>query len=46
MCRQPIHLDRTLEPLRIHNGHAIVPDRPGNGLQWDEDRICRLFADQ
>jgi mandelate racemase len=34
------------EPLRIHNGHAIVPDRPGNGLQWDEDRICHLLADQ
>jgi mandelate racemase len=34
------------EPLRIVNGEAVVPDRPGNGLDWDRAaveryRICR-----
>jgi len=30
------------EPLRIVDGHAIVPDRPGNGLAWNEDAVRRL----
>lgn len=25
-----------VEPLRIADGMALVPDRPGNGLAWDE----------
>ena len=25
------------EPLRIVDGNAIVPDRPGNGLVWDDE---------
>ena len=29
------------EPLRIVDGHAIVPDRPGNGLVWDEAAVER-----
>ncbi len=29
------------EPLRIVDGHAIVPDRPGNGLVWDEAAVAR-----
>ena len=24
------------EPLRIDRGHALVPDRPGAGIVWDE----------
>jgi mandelate racemase len=32
------------EPLRVHDGQTIVPDRPGNGLLWDEDRISHLLA--
>jgi mandelate racemase len=27
------------EPLRVRDGHVIAPDRPGNGLEWDEDAI-------
>ena len=27
------------EPLRIKDGHAIVPDRPGNGLAWNKKAI-------
>ncbi|MEA2987979.1 MAG: mandelate racemase [Alphaproteobacteria bacterium] len=29
------------EPLRIVEGCAIVPDRPGNGLSWDRKAIER-----
>ena len=29
------------EPLRIVDGAAIVPSRPGNGLTWNEDAIRR-----
>jgi mandelate racemase len=31
-----------LQPLGLDNGHAVVPDRPGLGLEWDESRIGRL----
>ncbi len=35
--------DVTAEPLRIEAGHAVVPDRPGLGIEVDEDRVrCRL----
>ena len=27
------------EPLRIADGAAIAPDRPGNGLVWDADAV-------
>jgi mandelate racemase len=30
-----------LEPLRIVDGCAVVPDRPGNGLVWDEAAVAR-----
>jgi len=29
------------EPLKIANGHAIIPDRPGNGLVWNADAVAR-----
>jgi mandelate racemase len=29
------------EPLRIVGGKAIIPDRPGNGLAWDEAAVRR-----
>jgi mandelate racemase len=31
-----------LEPLRIVDGHAIIPERPGNGLIWDQAKVERL----
>jgi mandelate racemase len=27
------------EPLSIIRGHAVVPDRPGNGIRWDERAV-------
>ena len=29
------------EPLRIVDGCAVIPDRPGNGLTWDEAAVAR-----
>jgi mandelate racemase len=29
------------EPLRIVDGHAHVPERPGNGLQWNKQAVAR-----
>jgi mandelate racemase len=29
------------EPLKIVDGQAIVPDRPGNGLVWDDAAVAR-----
>ncbi len=28
------------EPLRIVDGKAVIPDRPGNGLAWNEDAVA------
>jgi mandelate racemase len=30
------------EPLRIVDGHALVPNRPGNGLVWDQAAVARF----
>lgn len=30
------------EPLKIRDGHALVPDRPGHGMIWDEDAVQRF----
>jgi mandelate racemase len=30
------------EPLRIVDGHAIIPERPGNGLIWDQAKVARF----
>ena len=29
------------EPLVIKDGHAIIPDRPGNGMVWDEAAVSK-----
>jgi mandelate racemase len=29
------------EPLRIVGGEAVIPNRPGNGLSWDEKAVKR-----
>jgi mandelate racemase len=30
------------EPLRIENGFAIIPDRPGNGMAWNVKAVERF----
>jgi mandelate racemase len=32
------------EPMRIDNGHAQVPERPGIGIEWDEKAVQRYLA--
>lgn len=32
------------EPVRIEKGEAIVPDRPGSGIAWDEKAVQRYAA--
>ena len=29
------------EPLRIVDGHAVIPDRPGHGMVWDQAAVER-----
>ncbi|MNC96066.1 Mandelate racemase [compost metagenome] len=31
-----------VDPLRVVDGHAVLPDRPGNGLEWNEDAVRRF----
>ena len=33
------------EPLRVENGNALPPDRPGLGLEWDEAALKHHAAD-
>lgn len=30
------------EPFRLENGHVVVPDRPGQGIAWDEKAVARF----
>jgi len=30
------------EPLRIVDGHAVIPERPGNGLVWNLAKVARF----
>ena len=32
------------DPLRIEDGHAIAPERPGHGLAFDWQRLEKLRA--
>ncbi len=32
------------EPFRLENGHLVVPDRPGQGIAWDEKAVARFSA--
>jgi mandelate racemase len=29
------------EPLRIVDGKALIPERPGNGMSWNEEAVKR-----
>ena len=47
-CRWLEYLDHVgpilREPVRIVDGQALTPDRPGSGLEWDEDAVRRALA--
>jgi L-alanine-DL-glutamate epimerase-like enolase superfamily enzyme len=30
--------------VAIDNGHALVPDRPGIGISWNEDAVEKYAA--
>ena len=32
------------QPIEIRDGQAIIPDRPGAGIQWDADAVDRYRA--
>ncbi|MCC7549853.1 MAG: mandelate racemase [Burkholderiales bacterium] len=29
------------QPFQVENGQCIVPDRPGNGIDWNEDAVAK-----
>jgi mandelate racemase len=29
------------EPFAVEDSHVIVPDRPGNGIEWNEDGVAK-----
>jgi mandelate racemase len=29
------------EPVRVENGHVLIPDRPGSGMEWNEAAVGR-----
>jgi mandelate racemase len=31
------------EPLAVVDGHVVAPDRPGAGIDWDEDAVARFL---
>jgi mandelate racemase len=32
------------EPVKIEEGHALVPHGPGIGLEWDEEAVSRFLV--
>ena len=32
------------DPLETRAGNAIVPERPGNGMRWNEDAVARFLV--
>ena len=32
------------EPFELREGHLLVPDRPGQGIDWDEAAVARFAA--
>jgi mandelate racemase len=47
-CHRLEYLDHAgvilAEPVRIEHGRALIPDRPGSGLEWNEELVTRLLA--
>jgi mandelate racemase len=32
------------QPLEIKDGHALIPDRPGAGIEWNEDAVKKYLV--
>jgi mandelate racemase len=32
------------EPLELREGNAVIPERPGNGLAWNEAAVARFLV--
>ena len=32
------------EPFALKDGHLLIPDRPGQGIEWDEKAVTRYAA--
>jgi mandelate racemase len=32
------------EPFPLENGHLVVPDRPGQGIAWNEKAVAKYSA--
>jgi mandelate racemase len=32
------------EPIRIENGHAVIPEAPGAGIAWNEEKVSRYLV--
>lgn len=30
------------EPFQLEGGHLMVPDKPGQGIEWDEQAVARF----
>lgn len=47
-CHRLEYLDHAseilTEPVRIEQGHALTPNRPGSGFEWNEELVARLLA--
>jgi mandelate racemase len=31
------------QPVQLKDGHVVTPDRPGTGLEWDEDAVAHAL---
>jgi mandelate racemase len=31
------------EPVQVSNGHVVISDRPGAGIEWNEDAVKRFL---
>lgn len=32
------------EPIRIEAGHVLIPERPGSGVEWNEDAVAHYLV--
>jgi mandelate racemase len=33
------------EPIQVKDGYALIPDRPGSGITWNEDAVKRYAVE-